>query len=103
MRGRAAFAPAAFACYPFRPMSRRPSDIDPFSGSAPVPYARPVTADKARQPIEPVAEAPAAAPSDAAAKASATLAGVSKAVREAGEVASEMRKVDKDLEFLIRA
>ena len=73
-------------------MSRRPSDADPFAGPAPVPFARPVTADRARQP----SASPPPIPSP-------TLSGASAAVREAGEEAAAMRKVDKDLEFLIRA
>jgi ATP-dependent 26S proteasome regulatory subunit len=72
-------------------MSRRPSDVDPFAGPAPAPYARATTADRARE------AAPASAPPGA------TLSGASQAVREAGAEASSMRKVDQDLEFLIRA
>lgn len=84
-------------------MSRRPTDVDPFAGPAPVPYARPVTADKARESAPPPV-APSPTPSmPPPAGPSATLSGASKAVKEAGEAASEMRKVDKDLEFLIRA
>src|SRR5262245_34692488 len=88
-------------------MSRRPSDIDPFAGPAPVPFARPVTADKAKAEAAAKAEqapppAPPAAPS-APAGPVPTLSGASNAVKEAGREAAEMRKVDKDLEFLIRA
>jgi ATP-dependent 26S proteasome regulatory subunit len=79
-------------------MSRRPSDVDPFAGPAPVPFARPVTADRARTDVS----APAAS-SAAPAPRAATLSGASEAVRQAGAEAASVRKVDQDLEFLIRA
>lgn len=74
-------------------MSRRPSDIDPFAGSSAVPFARPVTADQAR----------AATPSPESSPApSGTLSGAPPEVREAGEEA-KAKKVEKDLEYLVRA
>ncbi len=86
-------------------MSRGASDIDPFAGPAPVPYARPVTADRARATPAPApARAPEASqPAEPPAEAAPPPSNEAAALKEASEEANAMRQVDKDLEFLIRA
>lgn len=81
-------------------MSRRPPNVDPFAGPSPVPFARPVTAEQARQTAPAAAPVPAApAPSEPVAPPS----GAPSAIQEAIEERKKENKVEKDIEYLVRA